>query len=210
MIGKKRIHELAKEWDIPAKDVLAKIERLGIRNKKSQSSLTDDQVARVREALGLRDKAAVTIGAERVVAERLVTEKGASEDHLVTARERVVENRVGTNVIRRRTQRVEVVKREEIPPAPIPDVLPPWEPVDVPVIESSPVDWIEAPVDAPDATLPDVAEIEEEFLSASEAVAEEEPAVSVEDPTLEPGTGDSSTIEDATAPTGPTRRRSAR
>jgi len=39
--GKKRIHELAKEWDVPVKDVLAKIEKLGIRNKKSQSSLTD-------------------------------------------------------------------------------------------------------------------------------------------------------------------------
>src|SRR6266705_1676454 len=68
--AKKRIHELAKEWNVPTKDVLAKIERLGIRNKKSQSSLSDDQIARIREALGLRDKALVTIGAERIVSER--------------------------------------------------------------------------------------------------------------------------------------------
>ncbi|MBP1690117.1 MAG: Translation initiation factor N-terminal region, partial [Deltaproteobacteria bacterium] len=176
MIGKKRIHELAKEWDVPAKDVLAKIERLGIRNKKSQSSLTDDQIARVREALGLRDKASVTIGTERVVAERVVTSKDSSEDQLVTAREQVVENRVGTNVIRRRTQRVEVIKREEIPPAPLPDVAPSFAPVEMPVIESSSVEWdesVEAGIAEPKPMLPDVAEIEEEFLNASAAAGAE-------------------------------------
>jgi translation initiation factor IF-2 len=67
LILKKRIHELAKEWDVSVKDVLAKIEKLGIRNKKSQSSLSDEQIPRVREALGLRDKASVAIGTERVV-----------------------------------------------------------------------------------------------------------------------------------------------
>ena len=116
--SKKRIHELAKEWNVPPKDVLAKIERLGIRNKKSQSSLSDDQIARVREALGLRDKAAVTIGTERIVSERVVTEKDATEEQMVTSREQVVENRVRANVIRRRTQRVEVLKREEISATP--------------------------------------------------------------------------------------------
>ncbi len=115
MIVKKRIHELAKDWDVPTKDVLAKLERLGIRNKKSQSSLSDEQIAQVRAALGLRDKATVTIGAERVVAERVVTEKDAAEEQMVTSREQVVENRVRANVIRRRTTRVEVLKREEIP-----------------------------------------------------------------------------------------------
>src|SRR5262250_507909 len=99
LISKKRIHELAKDWNVSTKDVLAKIERLGIRNKKSQSSLTDEQIAKVREALGLRDKASVTIGAERVIAERVVTEKDASEEQMVTSREQVVENRVRANVI---------------------------------------------------------------------------------------------------------------
>jgi translation initiation factor IF-2 len=205
LIGKKRIHELAKEWDLPAKDVLAKIERLGIRNKKSQSSLTDDQIARVREALGLRDKASVTIGAERVVAERMVTERDASEEHLVTAREQVVENRVGTNLIRRRTKRVEV-KREEIPSAPISEVMPSLAPVEMPVIESSPVEWIEAAVGVPETTLPDIAEIKEEFLNANAAAAEEETAAPVEPSTLESGPAGASTIEAATARTAPARR----
>ena len=177
MIGKKRIHELAKEWDVPVKDVLAKLERLGIRSKKSQSSLTDDQIARVREALGLRDKAAVTIGAERVVAEREVT----SEDQGITAREKVVENRVGTNVIRRRTQREEIKreeKREEPVATPLPDVTIALAPVDLPIVETPTVEWAPAPepepVTLPEPTLPSVADIEQEFLNASAAEARAE------------------------------------
>jgi translation initiation factor IF-2 len=177
LIGKKRIHELAKEWDVPVKDVLAKLERLGIRSKKSQSSLTDDQIARVREALGLRDKAAVTIGAERVVAEREVT----SEDHGVTAREKVVENRVGTNVIRRRTQREEIKreeKREEPVATPLPDVTIELAPVELPVVEAPAVAWTPAPepepVSLPEPPLPSVADIEQEFLNASAAEARAE------------------------------------
>jgi len=136
LIAKKRIHELAKDWNVPTKDLLAKVERLGIRNKKSQSSLTDEQVAKVREAMGLRDKASVTIGAERIVAERVVTEKDAAEDQIVTSREQVVENRVRANVIRRRTTRVEVLKREEIPPAETPET-PPLAPLELPAFETT-------------------------------------------------------------------------
>ena len=41
----KRIHELAKEWAVQPKDLLAGLEKLGIRGKRSQSSLTDEEVA---------------------------------------------------------------------------------------------------------------------------------------------------------------------
>jgi translation initiation factor IF-2 len=178
--GKKRIHELAKEWDVPVKDVLAKIEKLGIRNKKSQSSLSDEQVPRVREALGLRDKAAVTIGTERVVSERVVTSKDSSEDSLVTAREQVVENRVGTNLIRRRTQRVEVIKREELAAEPLPEVIPTPAPVEMPVLEAAPIVVPESieppPVVIPEPEMPDLGEIEQEFLNASAAAEAAEAA----------------------------------
>lgn len=150
MSGKKRVHELAKEWGLATKDLVARLERLGIRSKKSQSSLNDDQVARVRDALGLREKAAVTIGAERVVEERVVTQ--ASEEQLVTAREQVVENRVRANVIRRRTTRVEVLKREEIPAAADPVMLP-LEPVEMPPVPSAGAAW-SAPVAAKKAPKP--------------------------------------------------------
>jgi translation initiation factor IF-2 len=145
LIGKKRIHELAKEWNVPTKDVLAKIERLGIRNKKSQSSLSDEQIAVVREAFGLRDKTTVTIGTERVVSERVITETDAAEEQIVTSREQVVENRVRANVIRRRTTRVEVLKREDIP-APTPSTAAPLEAPSVETFEPDVDAAIEVPV----------------------------------------------------------------
>src|SRR5207245_7216957 len=111
----KRIHELAKEWDVQPKDLVAGLEKLGIRGKRSQSSLTDEEVQRVREALGLVPRPTVAVGTERVVAERVVTERDAGGDHLVTAREQTTETRLRANVIRRRTAR-EVLKREDLPP----------------------------------------------------------------------------------------------
>ena len=66
----KRIHELAKEWDVQPKDLVAGLEKLGIRGKRSQSSLTDEEVQRVREALGLVPRPTVAVGTERVVASR--------------------------------------------------------------------------------------------------------------------------------------------
>ena len=147
MIAKKRIHELAKDWDVQTKDVLSKLERLGIRNKKSQSSLTDEQIVQVRAALGLRDKATVTIGAERVVADRVVTDTAA--DQIVTSREQVTENRVRANVIRRRTTRVEVLKTEDIVPAESAEpATPAMAPVSLPSIDATDFSF-PTPVDVP-------------------------------------------------------------
>jgi translation initiation factor IF-2 len=112
----KRIHELAKEWGQNPKDLLVIAERVGIRGKRSQSALTDDEVTRLRDGLGLTPRPAVTVGSERVVAERVVTQRDSSADQLVTAIEQTTETRLRPNVIRRRTAR-EVLKREELPPA---------------------------------------------------------------------------------------------
>jgi translation initiation factor IF-2 len=114
----KRIHELAKEWNVAPKDVLAAAEQAGMKGKRSQSTVTDDETQRLRQALGLAPKAAqVTVGAERVVSERLVTQRELGVERLVTAREQTTETRLQANVIRRRTAR-EVVKREELPNVP--------------------------------------------------------------------------------------------
>src|SRR5690242_7462996 len=112
----KRIHELAKEWNVSPKDLIAGLEKVGIRGKRSQSSLTDDEVQQAREALGLVARPSVPVGTERVVSERVVTEREAG-DQLVTAREQTTETRLKANVIRRRVAR-EVLKREEVAPAP--------------------------------------------------------------------------------------------
>src|SRR5919198_520801 len=111
----KRIHELAKDWGVAAKDLVAAAEKVGIRGKRSQSSLTEEEVRAVRQALGLEPRPAVPLGTERVIAERLVTERDATAEQLVTAREQTTETRLRSNIIRRRTAR-EVVKREDIPP----------------------------------------------------------------------------------------------
>src|SRR5207249_1541771 len=113
----KRIHELAKEWGVAPKDILARAEKLGIRGKRSQSSLTDDEADRLKEDLGLAPRPTVPLGTERVGSERVVTERDSGAEQLVTARAQTTETRLRANVIRRRTAR-EVLKREELPPAP--------------------------------------------------------------------------------------------
>src|SRR5262249_4466522 len=107
-MGKTRVHLLAKELGIETKDLIAQLDKLGIRGRKAQSSLEDDEVTRLRAALALQEKPQIHIGEEKVVADRVVT---AESENLgeIQARETVVERRVRANVIRRRTSRVEVV-----------------------------------------------------------------------------------------------------
>src|SRR5262249_59961703 len=66
---------------------------------------------------GLPPGPAARLGSERVVSERVVTQRDSSADQLVTAIEQTTETRLRPNVIRRRTAR-EVLKREELPPTP--------------------------------------------------------------------------------------------
>jgi translation initiation factor IF-2 len=142
---RKRVHELAKEWSVDAKEIVARLEKAGIRNKRSQSALTDDEVDKLRTEMGLIEKPSVAIGNERIVT--------GSEGQTV------VERRVGTNVIRRRATRSEAVpfvaptSFDEPPLASLSDSLPPPpaalealgateslpEPVPPPALEHEPV-----------------------------------------------------------------------
>ena len=83
----RRVNELAKEWGLEPKELTTRLEKIGLKNKRAQSSLTDEEVGRAASELGLGDKPHVTIGGERVV----TAETG----------QQVVERRVGTTVIRR-------------------------------------------------------------------------------------------------------------
>lgn len=113
-MGKIRVHQLAKDLGIETRDLFTQLEKLGIRGKKAQASLEDEEVARVRAALALPQKPQVVVGEEKVVADRVVT---AEDETLgeIQAREKVVERRVRTNVIRRRTSRVEVISQTPTP-----------------------------------------------------------------------------------------------
>jgi len=92
-MSRKRIHELAKEWSVDVKELVTKLDKLGIHNKRSQSSLTDEDVERLRAEVVVDEKPSIAVGNERVVTS--------------TEGQTMVERRVGTNVIRRRATRVE-------------------------------------------------------------------------------------------------------
>ena len=134
-MGKTRVHLLAKELAIETKDLIGQLDKLGMRGRKAQSALEDDEVARVRAALAAQEKPQVHVGEEKVVADRLI--KGEEEgDGGAEARETVVERRVRANVIRRRTSRTGVAPTEapvaaaDVAKAPATEPLPPaFEPL---------------------------------------------------------------------------------
>ena len=110
-MGKTRVHLLAKELGIETKELIAQLDRLGMRGRKAQSALEDDEVARVRAALAAQEKPSVHVGEEKIVADRVVKSEEEG-DGGAEARETVVERRVRANVIRRRVNRIEVAPSE--------------------------------------------------------------------------------------------------
>jgi translation initiation factor IF-2 len=174
-MGKTRVHLLAKELGIETKDLIAQLDRLGIRGRKAQSALEDDEVARVRAALAAQEKPQVHVGEEKVIARVVKTEEEGQAG--VEARETVVERRVRTNVIRRRTSRVEVAPTEKpvagaeavVEPVAAPELVVIAEPATAP----SPVEV--APVEAAPFETTEV-----EGPIAVETVAEPEPTAAAE------------------------------
>src|SRR5215469_12584190 len=142
-MGKMRVHLLAKELGTETKDLIAQLDRLGLRGRKAQSALEDDEVARVRSALAAQERPQVHVGEEKIVADRMV--KTEDEAHRsAEARETVVERRVRANVIRRRVNRTEIAPAE-VPSAPPEQVTPAAaeaspesEPASTPTVEEMP------------------------------------------------------------------------
>src|ERR1043166_520657 len=95
-MGKMRVHLLAKELAMETKDLIAQLDKLGMRGRKAQSSLEDDEVARVRAALAAQEKPQVHVGEEKVVVDRFVK---ADDQQLgeIEGHETVVERRVRTD-----------------------------------------------------------------------------------------------------------------
>ncbi len=110
-MGKTRVHLLAKELGIETKDLIAQLDKLGLRGRKAQSALEDDEVTRVRAALAAQERPQVHVGEEKIVADRMVKSEDEGEGG-AEARETVIERRVRANVIRRRVNRTEVAPTE--------------------------------------------------------------------------------------------------
>src|SRR6266404_6599082 len=108
MSAKKRVSEYAKEWGVDTKEIVAKFDKLGMRGRKAQSTVTEEEAERVHEELGLATKPTISVGGERVV-------EGAGHT--------MVERRVGTNVIRRRATPKHEDEAGLPPPPPMADDL---------------------------------------------------------------------------------------
>ena len=115
-MGKTRVHLLAKELGLETRDLIAQLDKLGMRGRKAQSALEDDEVARVRSALVAQERPQVHVGEEKIVADRVVKTEEEDEGG-AEARETVVERRVRANVIRRRVNRTEVAPTDIPAPA---------------------------------------------------------------------------------------------
>ena len=109
-MAKKTLSEVAKEFGIERKDLASYLEKQGKGKVTIKTTLTDEEVERAKESLGLGPKPQVRIGEERVVAESVSSEGGG------TTRERVTELRTTGTLIRRR--KVKEVSNE--PPAELP------------------------------------------------------------------------------------------
>src|SRR6266550_5355119 len=135
-MGKTRVHLLAKELAIETKDLIAQLDKLGMRGRKAQSAVEDDEVVRVRAALAAQERPQVHVGEEKIVADRMI--KNDDEAHGAEARETVIERRVRANVIRRRVNRTEIAPSEAAaaPTAELPPDVEPTSPA--PLIEDTP------------------------------------------------------------------------
>src|SRR5688572_32477286 len=92
-MGKTRVHLLTKELGLKTKELIAQLDKLGMRGRKAQSALEEDEVARIRAALAAQEKPQVHVGEEKVVADRVVKSENENLGE-VQARETIVERRV--------------------------------------------------------------------------------------------------------------------
>ncbi|HEY1232318.1 MAG TPA: translation initiation factor IF-2 [Candidatus Binatia bacterium] len=170
-MGKTRVHLLAKELGIETKDLIAQLDRLGLRGRKAQSALEDDEVARVRSALATQERPQVHVGEEKIVADRMV--KTEDETHRsAEARETVVERRVRANVIRRRVNRTEIAPAEA--PSSAPELVEP--PLEASPEPEPPIPSIE---EMPVEEFPQL-EADEGISAAPETPVEAEPVTTAE------------------------------
>src|SRR5262249_35344945 len=182
---KTRVHQLAKDLGLEPRDLTTHMEKLGMKGKRSQSSLEDSEVARIKAALAAPERPHVVVGTEKVVADRVVTSADATLGE-IKAREQIVERRVGTNVIRRRTSRLEVISQVppanvEVTSAPAVEETSPESAAASEISSAEPSPVVEpvevSPVEEPAATAPQSVEsFPEPELPASAPVAEPSPA----------------------------------
>ncbi len=194
-MSRKRIHELAKEWGFETRQVLTQLEAQGLRGRKAQSTLSEQEADTVQHALRSPTTPPLVLGEEKVVAERVVTELDQQKEHVVTAREEIRENRIRPNVIRRR-RRIELLNddtatRSESAPAAftaptVEEPMPTFAPVafDAPIQHPAPFIPEPLPAEPPAFEVPP--ELRDESQESRGEDAERSLPVSVDDGTGSP------------------------
>jgi translation initiation factor IF-2 len=102
-----RIHQLATDWGVTSKEIIDRLERMGIKGKRAQSGLSDADAERVRGEMGLGGGSA-----EPVVVRRTVEVRDAVGE-AVTAVDTITETHVKRGVLVRRTQRTALERSGE-------------------------------------------------------------------------------------------------
>lgn len=115
-IPRKRIYELAKTWEVPSSTILAELAKIGLGGKTASSSLRQEEIVQLRERLGLSSAPAPRGGTEQVVSERVIAQRTVESAQVVTTTQQVVESRLRSGVIRRRTTRVEAQRESGAEP----------------------------------------------------------------------------------------------
>jgi hypothetical protein len=106
-----RIYELAKEWGVASQTILEQLRKGGSKATTVHNTITEEEAAKVKSLIGLTPPPVPpvpAIGQQRVISERVVTQSTDGATAAVATHEQVVEQRVQTGVIRRRTTRVEL------------------------------------------------------------------------------------------------------
>lgn len=177
--------------------LLLRLEEAGIHGKKAQSSLTEAEIALIRPATPAREpSAALTLGEEKLVQQRVITAVTGGSEQVVTAREEVREVRLRPDVIRRRATREVLQEPEPLPSQVQPQ---PEEPsLAAPVPEapfSSPPPLVFESFEEPSPLLPELPPVEPQIpvsptppteTHAPPATAESQPVAVPEEPLLPP------------------------
>jgi translation initiation factor IF-2 len=172
-----RIHQIAADWGKQSKELVERLEKMGIKGKKAQSVLSEAEAERLRDEMGI---SRADDGAGEIV-ERTVELHAGTHDDRVTGYKTITEKRIKRGVVLRRTKRTQLAGDSGVE-------LPPMPPVPAGLRAATTVALSPESLNAYDTTMFGyAASMPASLLTAAEAVArvEETPEIEEAAPHLE-------------------------
>jgi len=166
-----RIHQIAADWGKQSRELVERLEKMGIKGKKAQSVLSEAEAERLRDEMGI---SRADDGAGEIV-ERTVALHADAHDDRVTGYKTITEKRIKRGVVLRRTKRMQFSGDGAAEVAPMPAL--PAE-----VRAATAVALAPAALNAYDSTMfAYAASMPASLLTAAEAVARVEEAPEIEE-----------------------------